>query len=103
MLANLYNDSCLVPLFWSFAILVLDVNMISSFERRKLFGAFGKLHSFVKYALGVGFLSGISCLLPFWSLDEFSWLKWEKVSQDTSKDNLCWTETCDWTGRVSVL
>ena len=98
MLANLYNNSCLVPLFGSFAILVLNVDMISRFESRKLFGAFGQLNSLIQYALGVRFLSGFCSLLPFRSLDELSWLQWEKISQYPPKDNLCWTEACEWTG-----
>ena len=98
MLANLYNDSCLVPLLGSVAILVLDVDMVPGFESRELFGAFGQLYSLVQYALGIRFLSGFRSLLPFWSLDEFSWLQWEKISQYPPKDNLCWTEACDWTG-----
>ena len=92
--SNFDDYTSLVPLIGVVSGLVLDVDMIAHLKWGKVFGAPG--HSFLSCnsRFSMSLCAGFSGQSPFLSGKELAWLKWERISNLPTKDNLCWAEAC---------
>ena len=83
-------------------MLVLDLNLVTRFEGRKLPGSSGQLFLHGIFPDTVGLRSGVCGLPPLLSGEEFSWLERQGVAENSAEQDLSWRESCDGTGSVSV-
>ena len=99
---NLDHHAGLVPLLGVVAVLFLDQDVITNFQRRELTGATGQSVLHVELPLAVSLRSLVSREPPVLSGDEFAWLEREGVTENTAEDDLGRTEAGDGTGSVPV-
>ena len=99
---DLHHNTGLVPLLGIFAVLVLDKDMITNFQRREMAGAASQSLLHVELSLAVRLRSLVSCDPPVLSGDKLAWLERESVTENTAEDDLGRTETSDGAGSVSV-
>ena len=99
---NLHHHTGLVPLLGIVAVLILDEDVITNFQWRKMSGAVGQSLLHVELPLAVGLCSLVSCDPPVLPGDKLAWLERESVTENTAEDDLSWTETSDGAGSVSV-
>ena len=91
---DLNDDTCLVPLLGSVAVLVLDVDAVPRLERRE--GPRAMCHSLLSPGpgFGEGLLSGFGSKSPLLSGEEFARLEWERVSDLATEDCHSWADPC---------
>ena len=102
MSPNLHYHTGLVPLLGIVAVLFLDEDVITNFQRREMAGAVGQSLLHVELPLAVGLCSLVSSEPPVLSGDKFAWLERESVTENTAEDDLGRTETSDGAGSVPV-
>ena len=102
MCPNLHHHTRLVPLLGIVAVLILDEDVITNFQWRKMSGSVGQSLLHVELPLAVGLCSLVSSDPPVLSGDKLARLERESVTENTAEDNLGRTETSDGTGSISV-
>ena len=74
MSPDLHHHTGLVPLFGIVAVLFLDENVVTNFQRREMAGAASQSLLHVELSLAVGLCSLVSCNPPVLPGDKLAWL-----------------------------
>ena len=99
---DLNHHAGLVPLPRVVAVLLLDEDVVTNFQRREMAGAVSQSVLHIKLSLTVSLRSLVSCEPPVLSGDKLAGLERESVTENTAENNLGRTETSDGAGSVSV-
>ena len=99
---DLHHHTGLVPLLGLVAVLLLDEDVITNFQWRKMSGAVGQSLLHVELPLAVGLCSLVSCDPPVLPGDKLARLERESVTENTAEDDLGRTEAGDGAGSVPV-
>ena len=102
MSPNLHYHTGLVPLLGIVAVLLLDEDVVTNFQRREMAGAVSQSVLHIKLSLTVSLSSLVSCEPPVLSGDKLAGLERESVTENTAEDDLGRTEAGDGAGSVPV-
>ena len=95
-------DTSLAPLSGRVSVLILDLDLVTSLERRELPSSSGKSLLHGEFPPTVSLSSGVRSLPPLLSWEELSWLERQRVTENSPVHDLGWRESCDGTRSISV-
>ena len=83
-------DTSLAPLSGRVSVLILDLDLVTSLERRELPSSSGKSLLHGEFPPTVSLSSGVRSLPPLLSWEELSWLERQGVAENSPVHDLSW-------------